>query len=46
MGIDAKEFNKPWIDVETMLYVLYTAHSYLFHNLPECIVQPYIGSQC
>ena len=32
--------------VETMPYVFYTAHSYLFHNLPECIVQPDIGSQC
>lgn len=34
------------LTVETMPYVFYTAHSYLFHNLPECIVQPYIGSQC
>ena len=34
------------LTVETMLYVFYTAHNYLFHNLPECIVQPYISSQC
>lgn len=34
------------LTLETMLYVFYTAHSSLFHNSPECIVQPYIGSQC